>query len=106
LLVGGQPATELIALGRAGFLRRISRGNYQGPLESDAQWRLQSERVLGLEHDCNHTDSHNQGEKRRQASSEFVLTSIACRAPASVPSPSETSESTSKLPARWGKDVS
>jgi len=38
LLVCCQPAARLIGLCRACFLCRISRGNYQRPLEADAHW--------------------------------------------------------------------
>ena len=48
------------------FLRRGPRGNYQRPLESDAEGRLQGKGVLGLEDDYCHADSGCREEKQGQ----------------------------------------
>jgi hypothetical protein len=66
LLVGRQPAARLIGLSGTRFLRRTSRGDYQGPLESDAEGRLQGERVLRLKHDCGHANPDGREEKQCQ----------------------------------------
>ena len=77
LLICGQSAAGLIALGLARFLRRNSWGNYQRPLEADAQRRLQRDGVLTLQRDDGHADSRSEGEQQCPAPRRRLQTPAA-----------------------------